>query len=171
MRRAGTALAAGALLLAGCSEGGATQTQLPQPLPSVELAGFDGGRPVDLAEVRGPAVVSFWASYCTPCRKEMPVLEAFHQEHGDRVDLIGIDYQDHDLDKARELVERTGVTYPLYADQPGDLNARAPFPVLRGLPFMAFVDADGQLVHQEYVIIKTSDQLEDLVEEHLGVAL
>jgi len=160
------------VLLTACGDGGGDAAgngapSGPQPLPEVRLDGFDGGRAIDLSTLRGPAVLNFWASWCGPCRREMPVLERFHDRHP-QVRMVGIDFQDRQVSSAVDLVRRTGVTYPLYSDPLGDLNARAPFPRLRGLPYTALVDRRGRLVHGEFVEIKDVAQLEELVTAHLG---
>ena len=143
---------------------------LPQPLPELRLDAIESdSEPLELADLRGPAVINFWASWCTPCRAELPVLEQFHQQYAGKVDLVGIDFQDSQTDRAAKLIEQTGVTYPLYEDFDGDLNGLAPFPAMRGLPFTAFVDESGEVVHQEFVEIKTVAQLQTLVQKHLGV--
>lgn len=157
------------LLLSGCSE--PAEEAVDDRLPDITLAGFDGGEPVDLGEFSGPAVISVWASWCGPCRKEMPILEEFHAAYADRVALLGIDFQDKQTEKARTLVKQTGATYPLVQDEAGDINGRGAFPPLRGLPFLAFVDADGTVTHVEAVVIESSDELVDMVDEHLGVQL
>lgn len=168
-------LLAAALLLAGCtgsSGGGAGRPgtdALPAPLPSLELEPFGEGEPLQLAEQRGPLVINLWASWCSPCRREMPILEQFARKHAGRVDVIGIDYQDPQTDAARELVADTGVTYPLFTDLDGELDRLGPFPHLRGLPFWAFVDADGEVVAWEFVEVEQLAELEQLVETHLGV--
>lgn len=171
MRAALAAPAVAALLLTGCSGGGDQEDAraLPAPLPELTLDAFGSdSEPLALADVRGPAVINLWASWCGPCREEMPVLEEFHQAN-EEVDVIGIDFQDSQTDKAERLVERTGVTYPLYEDHAGELDGLAPFPAVRGLPFLAFVDDAGQVVHQEFVIIDDVAELEALAQEHLGV--
>jgi hypothetical protein len=101
----------------------------------------------------------------------MPILEQFHAAYGDRVDLLGIDFQDAQTEKARALVEQTGVTYPLVQDEAGEINGQGAFPLLRGLPFVAFVDGDGTVTHVEAVVIDSADQLAAMVQQHLQVEL
>jgi thiol-disulfide isomerase/thioredoxin len=139
-------------------------------LPAVTLPCLGGGSDVDLATLRGPLVVNLWASYCGPCRTEMPILQRFSEKYSGRVGVVGIDYQDVQPKAALELARDSGVTYPLLADPQADVSGASPFPALRGLPFIALVDEDGVVVHQEYVALTTSRQLEQLVAEHLGVA-
>jgi thiol-disulfide isomerase/thioredoxin len=140
-------------------------------LPAVTLPCFGGGPDVDLSTLRGPMVVSLWASWCGPCRQEMPLLQDFHEQHGDRVPVLGIDYQDTQTGAAMDLVQDTGVTYPLLADPQSALDGATPIPRLQGLPFLALVDADGQVVHREFVVVKSRQQLEDLVAKQLGIEL
>lgn len=140
-------------------------------LPQVTLPCLGGGDDVDLSSLRGPMVISLWASWCGPCREEMPVLQQFHEHHGDNVPILGIDYQDQQVTGAMELVQDTGVTYPLLADPQSALDGASPLPRLNGLPFLAFVDADGRVVHREFVIIESEQQLLELVEAHLGIRL
>lgn len=170
------ALLLGALLaVGGCTADGSgtPKRTLPVALPDLTLAGFDGGPELELDELRGPAVINLWGSYCTPCRKEMPILEEFSQEYEGRVQMIGVDFQDNQVDGdggAKALVAKTGVTYPLYTDFEG-LVAEAPLPRVPALPFLLFVDADGQVVAWEAVIVDSVEQLEELVAEHLDVEL
>jgi cytochrome c biogenesis protein CcmG, thiol:disulfide interchange protein DsbE len=151
----------------GAGDGDARSAQLPD----VTLAGFEGGEGIDLAALRGPAVINLWASWCGPCRKEMPLLQQFHQRYGDRVRMVGIDFQDTQSAKAADLVEETGVTYDLVVDEQGVINGQGAFPVIRGLPFLAFVDESGEVVHVEATVVESVDELVDDVDQHLGVAL
>ncbi|VXC27228.1 TlpA family protein disulfide reductase [Nocardioides sp. AX2bis] len=171
--------AAGAVvaLAGGCTS--ATTEDEVETLPEVTLQTFDApGRQageqqgeVYLPDVEGPAVVNLFASWCGPCREELPLVEQFAQDHGDQVRVLGIDYLDPQTEKARTLAEDSGLTFQLLQDPDGELDGASPFPTLQGLPFWAFVDADGRVVHREFVIIESEQQLVDLAEEHLGVRL
>jgi len=138
-------------------------------LPDVTLPCLGGGPDVDVAGLRGPMVVNFWASWCKPCRRELPYYQQFHQEYGDRVAVVGIDYNDTQPVAALELVRDTGVTFPLLADPGTELASEGL--AIPGLPGIAFVDADGRMTHLMFDEIESLGELEELVEEHLGVTL
>jgi thiol-disulfide isomerase/thioredoxin len=147
-------------------DGPAPQTE--NPLPEVTLACLGGGRDVDLSALRGPMVVNLWAQWCGPCREELPYYQQLHERAGDRVRVLGVDYQDTRPDWALDLLDQTGVTYPSLADPAGEL--RVPFRV-RGLPGIVLVDGAGEVVHVEFLVIESYDQLAGLVDEHLGVGV
>ncbi len=146
----------------------------PEPvadgLPDVTLPCLGGGRDVPLAGLRGPLVVNLWASWCGPCRTEMPVLQEFHEKHAKRVDIVGIDYEDPQVEGAFDLVRKSGVTYPLLADPQSSLQGADPFPGRMGLPIFAFVDEQGRATVVAGGVDSLAD-LEQLVDEHLGVKL
>ena len=139
-------------------------------LPDVTLPCLGGGKDVSLSSLRGPLVVNLWASWCGPCRKEMPVLEQFHRLYGDRVGVVGVDFEDPQTVSAMTLVQKSRVTYPLLADPQGALAGRAPFPARMGLPLFAFVDANGK-VELAAGGVDSVDQLVSLVDDHLGLSL
>lgn len=137
-------------------------------LPDITLPCLGGGQEVDLSALRGPMVVNLWAQWCGPCRQELPYYQELHRRGGDRVKVLGIDYQDTRPDWAIDLMRQTGVTYPSLADPGGEL--RVPLRV-RGLPGILLLDERGQVVHQEFTVIESYKQLADLVRKHLGVTV
>ena len=111
--------------------------------PAVEVACLGGGPTVDLSSLRGPMVINFWQNQCVQCEQEMPILQAFHEEYGDQVAVLGVDSADRFPGTALEQLLERGVTYPQLADPGGDLQDTETFARVRGYPYLAFVDADG----------------------------
>ena len=141
-------------------------------LPEVTLPCLAGGPDVDLAALRGPMLINLWQANCGPCRKEMPALQAFHEQYADRVAVVGIDFNDVHPDGAMALAEETGATYPSVADPGGDLMAEEAFAIARrGLPVFLFVDETGRIVGEDSGGITSVAEVEDLVAEHLGIRL
>jgi len=141
-------------------------------LPELTLPCLGGGPDVDLSSLRGPMVINLWQANCEPCRVEMPALEEFHQQHGDRVAMLGVDFNDVHPDRALALAEETGATYPSIADPGGELMAEDTFAVARrGLPAFVFVDADGVVVAQDSGGVDSLAEIEAKVAEHLGITL
>ena len=150
-----------AVSISGCSSE-TEQAKKSNRLPDVTLPSLDGGEPLELATVRGPTVINLWASWCTPCRKELPQYQAFAEKNAGKVKVLGIDFQETRPAAARKLARETGVKYPLFSDPDGDLRAV-------GLPKVILVDPQGKVTHEEYVEITSVAQLERLVETHLKV--
>ena len=141
-------------------------------LPEVTLPCLGGGPDVDLSTLRGPMVINLWQANCGPCKKEMPALEEFHQRHGDRVAVLGIDFNDVHPGGALALAEETGATYPSVADPGGDLMVEKAFAVgRRGMPAFVFVDADGRVVGQASGGVESVAEVEQLVADQLGISL
>lgn len=139
-------------------------------LPEITLQCLGGGPSVDLSTLRGPLVINLWYAACAPCEKELPALAEFDEEYGDEVPLLGIDsgvWPELELEKARS----TGVRYPQLADPGSDLWAHDPFPVRAAYPFLGFIDEDGRMVAHQAGGIESSDELVDLVQQHLGIRL
>lgn len=136
-------------------------------LPDVVLPCLGGGPEVSLRTVAGPAVLNLWAQWCGPCGKELPLFQRLHDREGDRVEVLGIDWQDTQPGRALELARASGVTYPLAAD-PAALVADAWR--VNGLPVTVFVDARGRTsVHRGQ--IADYDELARLVRQNTGVRL
>ncbi|MCW2787036.1 MAG: Redoxin domain protein [Marmoricola sp.] len=149
--------------LTGCSSdlhkpGHAASDRLPQ----VTLKGIDGNPAVDLSTIKGPAVVNLWASWCGPCKRELPIYGAFARRYAGKVDVLGVDFQETSSKRADALLTTSHVGYPVVADPDGVTRAI-------GLPKLILIGADGKIAYQEYVEIKSAKQLDDLVATHLGV--
>lgn len=138
-------------------------------LPDVTLPCLGGGTRVDLATLKGPMVLSLWFAGCGPCKAEMPALQAFFEDHGDKVPVLGVDFQDQYPGSALQTLKKRGVTYPSVADPGGDLMDTDDFAKLRGLPAMYFLDGKGAIAYVEFGGLDSEKEIVDLVRDHLGV--
>lgn len=122
----------------------ALHTQANQILPGSRTAFA-----ARLKKLRGhPVVVNGWASWCGPCRYELPFLQRASVDLGKQVAFLGLDSEDNRGD-AKRFMAQFPVSYPSYED-PHDAIAQNLRPAPRGLPYMLFYDKTGRLqyVHQ-----------------------
>jgi len=141
-----TFLAGVAAALAGC--GREPREAAPGPVAdAVGLLAFDG-RVQHLAAWRGRRlVVNVWASWCAPCRAELPSLQALSDRlDATRATVIGLAVDD-DHHLVREFLRRTPVRFPVYLQAPGPSAQRAWG--VRALPETLLFGADGELVGRE----------------------
>jgi cytochrome c-type biogenesis protein CcmF len=128
--------------LAGCAS---TEEDEPSPAPPLAGEGLDG-REYDVAELRGSVVlVTAWASWCAPCRDEMPVLADAQEELGDAgLEVLGINVRDLP-EPARQFAAEHELSFPSIVDQQGTMSVAWG---LRGVPVTYLVDREGRLVER-----------------------
>jgi cytochrome c biogenesis protein CcmG/thiol:disulfide interchange protein DsbE len=139
-------------------------TQFSKPdISSLSLTTYDG-QTYDLAQNRGKVVViNFWASWCTPCEKDVPVMERIWREYrDDNVLVIGIDYLDTES-KALDFIWRFVLTYPIGSDTGTDISKAFN---ISGVPETFVLDKGGMIA--EHIIGPVDyDQLHQIIEELL----
>jgi cytochrome c biogenesis protein CcmG/thiol:disulfide interchange protein DsbE len=111
--------------------------------PDFELEQLSGEGGLTLSSLRGQVVVlNFWASWCSPCKEEAPVLQSGWERYRDEgVVFLGVDANDLSGD-AREFIEEYGITYPNVHDGEGATLGRFGIPAL---PETMFIDRDGRV--------------------------
>jgi cytochrome c biogenesis protein CcmG/thiol:disulfide interchange protein DsbE len=121
-----------------------------------------GRPPVSLEALRGkPVVLNFFASWCGPCIREMPALQAMSERYKGRVHFVGITFNDR-RDAARGVLERTGVGYAAAFDPSSDLAVDY---AVRVMPTTFFIGPDGNLIERrdgeisEFQLRKILDRL------------
>ena len=134
-----------------------------RPAPDFTAPGLNGG-PVRLADLRGrPVVLNFWASWCPPCRAEMPEFERVWQTYRERdVVFVGVATSDR-TDKAQAFLLESGVSYPNALDAGNDVAALFN---AASLPTTVFIDRAGRIVTRR-VGAMTAQQVAAQVEELL----
>ena len=125
----------------------AAPTATPRPA-APDFAVYDvEGNAVSLASMQGkPVVVNFWASWCGPCKSEMPDFQKAYEQHGEAVHFMIVNMTDgmqETKEKAKAYVDKQGFTFPVYYDT--DMDAAMAYGV-NTIPATYFVAADGSLI-------------------------
>jgi cytochrome c biogenesis protein CcmG, thiol:disulfide interchange protein DsbE len=139
------ALVAGllALLIWKVAQGSHKEAATGKAAPDFTLSRLDRPGELRLSSLRGKAVVlNFWASWCDPCEKEAPALQAAAKRWGKQVVVLGVDVNDFRGD-ARGFMRKYGLTYPVVHD---NKNVTSPKYGLTGLPETFFIDRRGRVV-------------------------
>jgi len=138
----------------------------PADLPDLSLPCFTGAGPIRLTELRGPAVINLWGSWCGPCREELPVMQALADATTGRLRVVGVDTRDS-RDAAASFATDRGISLPTLFD-PDQKLLTALGRV--NLPITVFVRADGR---RHLYAGKALDKptLGGLVRTHTGVTV
>jgi peroxiredoxin len=119
-------------------------TEVGRAAPDFLLETPDGGQ-IRFSDLRGkPVLVNFWASWCTPCRKEMPeIVRAYGERKDAGLQIVAVDLQEN-VDQVRAFASEFGMTFPIAIDRTGSVGDawRIGGPV-QGIPSSYFIDADG----------------------------
>jgi peroxiredoxin len=135
-----TALSRAPEQVAVAQNGGPPSPQTGFTAPDFTLDILGGGT-VSLSDLRGQAVlVNFWATWCPPCRAEMPAIQRVYDRYRDQgFTVLAVDLQEDDAQVAG-FAEEMGLTFPILMDRDGSVFAR--YRVM-GLPSTFFVDQNG----------------------------
>ncbi len=141
--------------------------EVARGLPPTTLPCLGPGDPVRLSGLRGtPMILNAWASWCGPCRAELPALASFSEDAGGEVAVLGLNALD-DGEAAATLWSQLAMPFPSVVDADG--ATRAPLRWI-GLPVTYFVAADGTVVYRHDGAVTEAQEWAALAEQHLGIA-
>ncbi|MFC4076565.1 TlpA family protein disulfide reductase [Salinithrix halophila] len=113
-------------------------------VPDLTLPSLDG-KTVSLTESDKPAIINLWASWCPPCREEMPYLQKAYEQYGKQVDfrMLNLTSRDHP-EKMKAYLKKEKYTFPVLLDETGE--AQEAFGVIN-IPQTFVVDKEGQIIY------------------------
>ncbi len=117
----------------------------PAAVPALTMRDLDG-RPISSADWRGKVViVNFWATWCPPCRAEIPDLVALQEKYGDRLQIIGVSQDEGSIEGVRRFVAEHRMNYPVVMMTP---ELEQAFPGIRALPTSFVLDRESRVVQR-----------------------
>lgn len=143
---------------AGLKRANATGSPVKLLKDRPEIATFTApdlnGKPVSLASLRGKVViVNFWATWCPPCREEIPDLIALQKKYKDQLQIIGVSQDSGSLEDVRAFAAEHGMNYPTIMSTP---EIEKLFPGIYALPTSFILDRDGHLAQKHIGILNAS---------------
>ena len=137
----------------------------PNITEGTTLECLDGNSKIVVEAIKGPAIINVWGSWCAPCREEMPFLRELAATG--KVQIIGIDVEEPNIEKGRKFVVNQGITWPNLYDRDG--RTKSTFGM--GVPVTWYINSKSEVVHKHIGVLKSKDELFSDVEKYLGVKL
>ena len=117
----------------------------PAPSPAIVMTDLDG-RSISSTDWRGKVIiVNFWATWCPPCRAEIPDLVALQTKYGDRLQIIGVSQDEGPIEPVRRFAAEHRVNYPIVMMTP---ELEKAFPGIRALPTSFVIDREARVVQK-----------------------
>lgn len=120
--------------------------------PNFTLSTLDGQK-IELYQTDGkPTILNFWASWCSPCQKEMPILESFYKQYKEKIHfrMVNVTAQD-DVDTVHQYIEDHQYTFPVLLDPPDEKNRSVSLTdyKVKGIPMTYGIAPNGKILFQK----------------------
>jgi peroxiredoxin len=123
---------------------GVTRPRTSKPAPNFVLKDIHGNE-INLAQFKGkPVLINFWATWCGPCKQELPSMQRLHDtsSKNGEIQIIAISIDRFNIDRVNEFAKQFNLSFPILLDK-GRKAQKSYY--IRGLPTSYLVDADGTL--------------------------
>jgi thiol-disulfide isomerase/thioredoxin len=164
-----------ALVLTGCGEEPVIVTGevvacnqialIDNPSEEVVAECLDSSPGVNVAAIKGPAIINVWGSWCDPCKEELKYFSEYFQTKDPQVQLIGVDVEEKRIEDGRMFARTNGIMWPNLYDADG--STRKYFGM--GVPVTWFIDDAGKVLYKKIGPIKSTEELRSLSFKYFGL--
>ena len=164
-----------ALVLTGCGEEPVIVTGevvacnqialIDNPSEEVVAECLDSSPGVNVAAIKGPAIINVWGSWCDPCKEELKYFSEYFQTKDPQVQLIGVDVEEKRIEDGRMFARTNGIMWPNLYDADG--ATRKYFGM--GVPVTWFIDGDGEVLYKKIGPIMSVEELRSLSFKYFGL--
>ena len=138
---------------------------IENPTQEVAAECLDSSPGVNIAAIKGPAIINVWGSWCDPCKEEIPYFAEYFQTKDPQIQLIGVDVEEKRIEDGRMFARTHGIMWPNLFD--GDGSTRKYFGM--GVPVTWFIDSDGKVLYKKIGPIKSVEELRTLSFKYFGL--
>ena len=138
---------------------------IENPTQEVVAECLDSSPGVNIAAIKGPAIINVWGSWCEPCKEEIPYFAEYFQTKDPQIQLIGVDVEEKRIEDGRMFARTHGIMWPNLFD--GDGSTRKYFGM--GVPVTWFIDSDGKVLYKKIGPIKSVEELRTLSFRYFGL--
>ena len=141
-----------------------TQTGVGEYAPDFKLTNLEH-KSENLSDYLGkPILINFWATWCTPCRYEMPLFEQYARKYDSQLVILAVNLQQTDTE-VTDYVNELGITFPILLDLDGSISQMYR---VQGLPTSYFINSEGR-INDIHIGSITEQQLSDYL-ERIGIS-
>ena len=138
---------------------------IENPTQEVAAECLDSSPGVNIAAIKGPAIINVWGSWCDPCKEEIPYFAEYFQTKDPQIQLIGVDVEEKRIEDGRMFARTHGIMWPNLFD--GDGSTRKYFGM--GVPVTWFIDSDGKVLYKKIGPIESVEELRTLSFKYFGL--
>jgi thiol-disulfide isomerase/thioredoxin len=136
------------------SSGNGIEIQLsdrPVPMPALDLVDFDGRRITNASLAGKVVLLNFWATWCGPCREEIPMLAALQKHYGDRLAIVGLSIDESPAEEVKAFAASLGVNYPVVMST---RELEREFGGITAVPSTFLVDPQGRILQRHLGLLQ-----------------
>jgi thiol-disulfide isomerase/thioredoxin len=137
---------------------------IENPSQDLTVGCLDSSAGINIAAVKGPAIINVWGSWCEPCKEELPYFTEYFVTKDKQIQVIGVDVEEKRIEDGRMFARTHGIMWPNLYDAEG--VTRKYFGM--GVPVTWFIGANGEVLYKKIGQIHSTEEIRSLAFKYFG---